>query len=422
MADKIRLLQFSDTHFLYSEDAGEDDYLQLRERFKEDLNNMKNERGAVDCILICGDIANKGKKEEYDSARKFINSISSVLEVDDQKPNVFVIPGNHDIDRNIIPYTRQLLCKGLLGQNGDSTFTTLKKEEPIAIEALYSSLSQYNDFAATFGSVDGVSETIMSGTEDQEPYAKKKVYWVQKIGELSGYNVNLYGLNSTLVCDGNDAQFPASGTDKHSVFIPSVAYNILDKDNEINISMVHHPLDWMIGGDKIETKFDDRFKVQFFGHIHKQSSRLDNVMRIFSGALQPEEPDDEEYCPVYNLIELEVKESVLHIELFSRKWDGTTFVKFDSESKPHDISLKRQNHWAEGKDEIKEIIPVMEKTSVPINEIIYMFVKHPKVKNVIKQMNPGSYMDDKPINENIVLFLKWVRENSKFEDLYNLLR
>ena len=60
----IRILQFSDIHFLCCNDT-EDVYLQMRQRFKEDLLCLKNKVKAIPYILICGDIANKGQKEEF---------------------------------------------------------------------------------------------------------------------------------------------------------------------------------------------------------------------------------------------------------------------------------------------------------------------------------------------------------------------
>lgn len=65
----IRLLQFSDIHFLYC-DATEDEYAQMRQRFKEDLTHLKDRVGVIPYVLICGDIANKGQKLEFDKARK----------------------------------------------------------------------------------------------------------------------------------------------------------------------------------------------------------------------------------------------------------------------------------------------------------------------------------------------------------------
>ena len=41
---------------------------------------------------------------------------------------------------------------------------------------------------------------------------------------------------------------------------------------------------------------DNRFKLQFYGHVHKQSSSCDGVIKIYSGALQPpEEENNKEY-------------------------------------------------------------------------------------------------------------------------------
>lgn len=90
----IRFLQFSDIHFLFCEET-EDDYAQMRIRFIEDLENVKQQFGIIDYVLICGDIACKGQKEEFNKAKEFIDTVSNVLKVNGKRPNIFVVPGNH---------------------------------------------------------------------------------------------------------------------------------------------------------------------------------------------------------------------------------------------------------------------------------------------------------------------------------------
>ncbi|KAA6305946.1 3' 5'-cyclic adenosine monophosphate phosphodiesterase CpdA, partial [termite gut metagenome] len=74
----IRFLQFSDIHFLFCEDT-EDEYAQMRIRFIEGLENVKKQLGVVDYVLICGDIACKGQKNEFNKAKIFIESVSKAL-------------------------------------------------------------------------------------------------------------------------------------------------------------------------------------------------------------------------------------------------------------------------------------------------------------------------------------------------------
>ena len=60
------------------------------------------------------------------------------------------------------------------------------------------------------------------------------------------------------------------------------------------VLMLHHPMSEIIDGKKIGEDIDGRFKLQFYGHVHKQSSSSDGAIKIYSGALQPEEDNNDE--------------------------------------------------------------------------------------------------------------------------------
>lgn len=161
----IQILQFSDIHFLCCNDT-EDEYVQMRQRFKEDLECLKNKVGAIPYILICGDIANKGQMAEFDKARSFINELCNILKVDDKAPNVFVVPGNRDIDRNAYKETRGLFREKLLkfgNKENEQFLRALLHKEPDSFKILYSTLNTYNDFATEYSSVDGIGEKLLEG-------------------------------------------------------------------------------------------------------------------------------------------------------------------------------------------------------------------------------------------------------------------
>ncbi len=50
-----------------------------------------------DFICVCGDIANKAKKDEFEQAKKVINSIARLVEL--PTDHVMLVPGNHDLCR-----------------------------------------------------------------------------------------------------------------------------------------------------------------------------------------------------------------------------------------------------------------------------------------------------------------------------------
>lgn len=416
----IRFLQFSDIHFLFCEET-EDDYAQMRIRFIEDMENVKKQLGCIDYVLICGDIACRGQKSEFDKAKKFIESVSKALEVDGKRPNVFVVPGNHDINRKSYESTRDKLRPVLLDMVKNNEFLrTIKHTEPDTLKILYAPLLAYNEFAQPYF-IDEVSETIMIGDTNEHCFDNKNYFWKLCLGKESDYTVNLYGLNSTLTCDGNERAKKDLKAGNHLTFLPKPAYNIQAYSNEINISMIHHPLDWLIDENHACTIFDDRFKLQFFGHIHIQSSYSDKAVKIFSGAFQPDQETDIMNCPpVYNIIEFSVENARMIVKLESRKWDGSYFIKFEKESKIMSISLSRPDNWSKNEQkEAKKEPMAIEHIMTPINEINYMFINSDKQKEIIEKLTPGTFDDERSDRANCLIFLKAVKEKGLYQQLLN---
>lgn len=93
------------------------------------------EGNAADFILATGDLAFSGKGEEYALAALFFDALSAAASV--PKERVFVIPGNHDIDRDRQNLSFQGARAYLLDQNridallagGEDLETLLKRQE-----------------------------------------------------------------------------------------------------------------------------------------------------------------------------------------------------------------------------------------------------------------------------------------------------
>ncbi|MES2292541.1 MAG: metallophosphoesterase [Pseudomonadota bacterium] len=94
-------LHISDIHFKRKEVGTPDDPNQaLRNDMIEDVKHMREKIGrAADGILISGDIAYHGVEEEYNFAYDWLEKkLCPVAGCKIQ--DVFVVPGNHDIDRS----------------------------------------------------------------------------------------------------------------------------------------------------------------------------------------------------------------------------------------------------------------------------------------------------------------------------------
>ena len=415
----IRLLQFSDVHFLYCKDT-EDEYSQMRQRFKEDLECLKRKVGAIPYILICGDIANRGQKAEFDKARSFINELCDKLKVEGKSPDVFVVPGNHDIDRKAYEETRKLFREKLLRfekKENEQFLKTLLHKEPDSIKILYSTLNTYNDFATEFSSIDGIGERLLEGGKPLE-LADSNLSWKRNIGQIGNYTVNLIGLNSALLCDGKENEIFQLTKEQHTLFLPYMAYNIVAPNNELNISMIHHPLNWLGNGIEVQAVFDERFKIQFYGHMHKQSSASDSSIKIFSGALQPPF-GDKEYLPIYNYIEIDIQDTELKVSIYCRIWENGKFREYEEESKAYSLSLKVDDEWNQ-EEKTGNRHSVVEATPIPKHEIIQRFrsLSAAKKHTIIKEMMPSINQEKKSSHEKELTFIRMIRDSDRLNELY----
>lgn len=420
----IRILQISDIHFLSGE-AEEDPNVLMRQRLFDDIDDLVKAKGEIDTILVCGDIAAKAQEEEYDNAFAFLKELAQHCgcSLDD----VCVVPGNHDVNWNEHNTSWNLVREQLFDKTrADKTINSWKREEPLAIHLLHAPFMNYvRKICIPCNCVEGISERCMMGEMN---FKGQKLYWRRKIGVESGRDVIVYGMNTALISSSNDLDLQKNTTGQ-AMFLPQIAYNVVGKSHEILLSMMHHPTPYIMDGDKIKRELDQRFKVQFFGHVHIQSSDNTDNIKIFSGALQPETVEEKKgYIPVYNFLELSVKEDnscngELCIDLYSRKWDGSRFVQLcEQEAERLTTSLTHSSSWEkntgnEDKTNLDDVVSTPAATMKSVSEISYIFLNMRDVKKVINNIYPDSYNPLMPDMKNRLLFLQRVKRDNKYKEL-----
>jgi excisionase family DNA binding protein len=95
----LRFLQISDIHFRGGATGHEEGALDygLRQALIEDARSAVAQAGGVSAVLVCGDLANWGSGSEFTQASTWLHSLCSAIGVPPWM--VWVVPGNHDLDR-----------------------------------------------------------------------------------------------------------------------------------------------------------------------------------------------------------------------------------------------------------------------------------------------------------------------------------
>jgi predicted MPP superfamily phosphohydrolase len=120
----ITWLHISDLHF-----RGGDSYdadVVLRALLQDVAERIESDGLRPDFIAVTGDLAFSGKPAEYEQAAGFFDQLLATTGLDKQR--LFVVPGNHDVERDKIStlarragesLNDQASTNGILGNKGD---------------------------------------------------------------------------------------------------------------------------------------------------------------------------------------------------------------------------------------------------------------------------------------------------------------
>lgn len=280
-------VHLSDIHFRKNANTSYDAFKDIRNELELDAEEQAKAMGGVYGIVVGGDIAFSGKAEEYELANNWLRKFAARIQVDPAE-HIWVVPGNHDIDRQSIEksFLIQNIHKDLRTDETkiDEKLAGYMVNDEEAKKLMFKPLQGYNDFAARFRC-------------DISP---EKPFWEDDVQLNDGSVLRLRGLNSTIVSDelDNDAS--------HKLLLGKRQMEMTRQDGVEYLVLCHHPPQWLLDQDTAEDLFVKRARLQLFGHKHRQRlTRIEEGVRISSGAMHPDvrEPN---WQPRYNFFQLEV--------------------------------------------------------------------------------------------------------------------
>jgi predicted phosphodiesterase len=285
------LLQIADIHFRYPEcnTPDMDPDRVYRTRLLSDVKDRVRALGPVCAILVGGDIAFRGIEAEYTAALAWLKDLAEVSGCPIER--VFVVPGNHDVDRSVI--TKSFAVQNV--QAAISSAPAERRERLLRAQfmnaetgrTLLEPLAAYNEFAKIFSC---------------QVFPPERLYWKQNLELGDGVTLRIHGLTSTILSG-------IHGLDdtRESLYL-SPLQTILDPvEDVVNLVMSHHPPDWFKDHDEIEDAVQGRAAIHMFGHKHRQRIARDRrYVRLAAGAVNPDryEPG---WQPGYNLVNVQVE-------------------------------------------------------------------------------------------------------------------
>lgn len=305
--EKYLFVHLSDIHFGQGKaDGSVEWHHDVRQRVLDDLKIMSGKLGRPAYgVVVTGDIAHATKPGEYTDANNFLKEVAGIVGCGPSE--MYVVPGNHDVDRTVNVGVDDLVHQQLRMLDINSIEARLQtySKNPLDAHPLYQKLRPYREFARAFE-----CDFNDSG----------KPFWMHDLHFDGVGTLRLVGLCSVQVCDNLD--------NKGMMILGSKQYLLPVEDGIEYVVLMHHPLEWFKDRIEIEQKFNNRVRILICGHEHRAqicTTRFETdceQLVLDSGALNPPVADD--YAFTYNWLDFYVKEDAgkqfLCVKVYPRIW------------------------------------------------------------------------------------------------------
>ena len=296
----ITWLHISDLHFQKSQIYNSN--IVIKSLLEDIEERIKEDSLQPDFIIISGDISNKGLPEEYLLARQFLDSLREITST--PKENIFIVPGNHDVNRTVNP----IIFDGLKSQLNDRD----------SVNRFISSDTELNSVLLRFNNYHKFMEQYMG----ENNYLITNTLLFTKIIRLSDCNLAILGLNSAWMSVEQEEQGKLLLGEKQ-------IRDALEETNkaDFKIAVMHHPSEWLKGFDRstAEALLQRECDLILQGHMHHPGFSLNitpdsEAIIISAGACY----ETRDYPNSYNFvkIDLETNRGTLYLRTYSSERDG----------------------------------------------------------------------------------------------------
>ncbi|MCA9622980.1 MAG: metallophosphoesterase [Myxococcales bacterium] len=286
-------LHLSDLHAGHG-DAGhswdQESVLRALEADIKELDSVAREDGAtkgIQSIVVTGDIAfsggarrvPRGEESEYELAKRYLGRLTRVVDL--TTSDVFLVPGNHDVDRRVEMADKDVarLLRSL--RKGDDSVDSVLEcdtDRPRLVRRQ----KNYQSFAGQMG--NGLNKSLRH---------THGLWWEAPVVEAEGRRVVFVGLNTALLSMDDDDQGSLQLGKAQLARAPH------KNANDIVVLLTHHPLTggWLADEERVAAYARSQVDVHLCGHIHSASATRvvaaggNGWVSVVSGAAHDEKGD-----------------------------------------------------------------------------------------------------------------------------------
>jgi hypothetical protein len=261
---------------------------------------------APDLILVSGDIAFSATPAEYNLAHAFFDDILTVTKL--PKNRLFVVPGNHDVNRRAISSGAKSIISSLDNRKAVNEALTDDLDRRVI-------LRKFDNYANFVRDYFGV----------HIPFDDEHYFYVRSL-DLVGKRIAVLGLNSAwLACSDDDRLHLALGERQVRQTLDA------SRDADLRITLFHHPFEWLrdFDRDDCEALLVNGCDFILRGHLHRirllsQKTPDAKAMIVAAGACY----DNRQHRNGYNFIQLdlETRQGTVFLRAWS-DWSGGFWTK-----------------------------------------------------------------------------------------------
>lgn len=302
-------LHLSDWH----QRLGEFDRQVVLDSLLADIRNrtkISSSLERVDLIIFSGDIANTGKKEEYDAAASYL--LDPILESTGvSRDRLFFVPGNHDLDRTSFRLLPDAILRPFTSSEEVQQWLVNQRERERLLEP-------FEAFSGFVGKYTGQPQPAFSS--------------VSKF-DVGGKTVALLGINSALMCGRNKDTTGKVNDYGYLIVGEPQIHDALNQIAEahVRIAVLHHPFSWLtleehlVERSIIESRLYKTCHFILHGHEHeanvivRQSPGGDCIVIPAGASYDRREPTSSRYANAYNFVHMDFISGQANVYL--RKYD-----------------------------------------------------------------------------------------------------
>jgi tetratricopeptide (TPR) repeat protein/predicted MPP superfamily phosphohydrolase len=258
---------------------------------KKRMTRISPDIGKIDFIVFSGDVAFNGKEEEYIKASEcFIKPLLAAAGVSPK--NLFIVPGNHDLDRDAFKYLPEKLKTPLTDKEDIEEWLSEGKPRNHLLEP-------FDCFERFVSAYEGNTFSALKLYTTQEPCSKRVALLGFNSALMSGRNKNSKG-------EIEDYGKLAVGEEQ----IYEKLQTVETRKSDLIIAVFHHPFRWLAEFDvkHVEQRIKQDVHFVLCGHQHQQkvevtNSTDGNYVLIPAGAAYDRR--DKDYANAYNFVHLD---------------------------------------------------------------------------------------------------------------------